>query len=297
MSFDNLFNEWYLGESVLDLPRTSLDPNVFQFPEDGTAPIINARIKQQIIEGVRQIHLVVPVQDYYVIGSVLTPQYNEHSDIDVNCEVEEEISPIALENLIAVLKHINGKLAIGTLHPINFHVVRGMFDHDKAQAIYDIANDRWIKEPKTDRFSVRNFLNKFKEELATVDIATAELRRDIIDFEEIQKLSKEDIENVEYEIEKMLDAIEIDVAKIVKVYDNARIIRKQAFDRQMTPMEIRKFGAKNNLPENILYKLLERYYYKDLADKLRPMLDDDKGIEKKEIPKIKKTLKDFINKL
>lgn len=294
MKFDNLYNDWYLGESVLDLSRTSLDSGVFQFPEDGTAPIIHARIKQQIIDGVRMIHLVVPVQDYYVIGSILTPKYNDYSDIDVTCEVEEEISPIAMENLISVLNHINGKLAIGTLHPINFHIVRGMYDQEKAEAIYDIANDRWIKEPDTYRFEVKNILGKFKTELASVDLATAELRRDLIDYDKIKSLSKEDVQNLEFEIEKVLSAIEADVINIVKVYDNARLIRKQAFEKPMSPMEIRKFGIKNNLPENILYKLLERYYYKDLANRLKELLTTTGEVHRKDVPKIKKTLKDFI---
>lgn len=296
MSFDNLFNDWYLEESVLDLTRDSLDPNVFQFPEEG-APIINARIKQQIIAGVTQVHLLVPVQDYYVIGSILTPQYNEHSDIDVNCEVEQSISPMTLEKLVSLLKNINGKLAVGTQHPINFFVVKGQFDQDKTDAIYDIANDRWIKEAHDIKFNVRQFMGKFKMELSTVDLATAELRRDLIDFEELKALSKNDIENIEFEIKKTLSNIESDVSKIVKMYDNAKIVRKQAFDKKMTPMEIRKFGKKNNLPENIMYKMLERYYYKDMVDKLKPLLNDEEGIEKSDIPEIKKTFKDFIGKI
>ncbi|MCK5789081.1 MAG: hypothetical protein KAH32_08775, partial [Chlamydiia bacterium] len=136
MSFDNLLNDWYLAESVLDIARDGLDPDVFQFPEQG-APIINARIKQQIIDGVSQIHLILPVQDYFVIGSILTPNYNERSDIDVTCEVDVNINPVSLENIVSLLKVINGRLAIGTQHPMNFYVVKGEFDQDKTEAIYD----------------------------------------------------------------------------------------------------------------------------------------------------------------
>ena len=295
MSFDNLLNDWYLSESVLDIPRDGLDPDVFQFPEQG-APVINARIKQQILDGVSQIHLILPVQDYFVIGSILTATYNEHSDIDVTCEVDVAVGPIGLENIVSLLKVINGRLAIGTRHPINFFVVQGEFDHDKTEAIYDIANDRWIKEAENTSFNVRRFMSKFRTKLNGIDIATAELRRDLIDYDELKDLDKTDIGNIEFEVKKALTNIEVDVANIIKMYDNAKILRTNAFEKSMTPMEIRKFGKKNNLPDNIIYKLMERYFYKDLVLKLKPLLDDGE-IEKKDIPEIKKTFKDFLNEI
>ena len=295
MKFDNLLNDWYLGESVLDIPRDGLDPNIFQFPEQG-APIINSRIKQEIIRGVTEIHAITPVLDYYVIGSILTPKYNEHTDIDVNCEVDVAINPIALENLISLLKLINGKLASGTQHPLNFFIVRGMFDHDKTEAIYDIANDRWIKEPEDTSFNVRKFMSNFKSEFNTVDITTAELRRDLIDYKELEKLNKEDISNIEFEVKTILTNIEGDITKIVKMYDSAKIVRKQAFDKKMTPMQIRKFGHKNNLPENVLYKMLERYFYRDLALRLKPLLADGE-ITEDEIPEVRRSFRDFLKKI
>lgn len=295
MSFDNLYKDLYLSESVLDIARDGLASDVFQFPEQG-APMINSRVKQQIIDGVRQIHSIVPVLDYYVVGSILTKQYNSTTDIDVNCEIEVEINPVALENIVALLKHINGKLATGTQHPINFFIVKGTFDQDRTEAIYDIANDRWIKEPEDVSFSVRRFMDNVKDKMSGVDLATAELRRDLIDFKELDELSTEDISNIEFEVKKVLSNIEADVKKIVDMYDNARIIRKRAFDKEMTPKEIREFGKKNNLPDNILYKMLERYFYRDLALKLKPLLDDG-GIDEEDIPELKKTFQDFLSEV
>ena len=105
MRFDNLANDWFLEESVLDLPRDKLDAGVFTFPEQGP-PVIKQAVKQQIIAGVGLVHSIIPVQDYFVIGSILTPKYNNYTDIDVNCEVEEHISEIGLERLVALLKNI-----------------------------------------------------------------------------------------------------------------------------------------------------------------------------------------------
>jgi len=292
MKFDNLYKDWYMTESVLDIPRDGLDPSVFQFPEQG-APMLNARLKQQIIRGVEQIHSIIPVMDYYMIGSILTPKYNDHSDIDVNCEVDSEVNPMALENIVALLKNMNGSLASGTQHPINFYVVKGQFNMDKAEAVYDIANDRWIKEPDTTSFNVRKFMDKFKNKLSGVDLATAELRRNLIDFNELDDLDEHDISNLQVEVQKVISRIESEVEKIIQMYDNARVVRKHAFKKPMSPMEIRKFGIKNNLPENVLYKMLERYYYSDLVSKLKVIVNDGE-VDEEDIPKIAKTFKDFV---
>lgn len=297
MSFNNLYADWLMTESVLDIPRDGLDQNVFQFPEQG-APIVNTRIKQQIIAGVEQVHSIIPVQDYFIIGSILTPKYNEHSDIDVCCEVETAVNPIALETIVTLLNNINGSLAIGTSHPINYYVVQGQYDLDKTEAAYDLANDRWIKEPESISFNVRKFMGDFKSRLSGIDLATAELRRSLIDYDELVDLDSSDISNIEAEIQKVISTIEGEVQNIIQMYDNARLLRKNAFAKPMTPMEIRKFGAKNNLPDNVLYKMLERYYYSDLVAKLRSLVDDDDGmVDEDDVPKIKKSFTDFIGKI
>jgi hypothetical protein len=147
MNFNKQFSQWYLTESILDIPRDGLDPAVFQFPEEG-APIIHPRIRAQIIKPLVDINQIVPILDYFIIGSILTPRYNSTTDIDVCLEVDEEISAIKMENLISMLKVINGKLAIGTTHPINYYIVKGQYDLDKTDAAYDIADDNWLKEPQ-----------------------------------------------------------------------------------------------------------------------------------------------------
>lgn len=294
MKFNSNFNQWFLGESVLDIPRDNLDPTVFQFPEEG-APIIHPRIRSQIMEDLVEINKIVTILDFFVIGSILTPKYTSTSDLDVTIEIEEEITHVEMETLVELLKKLNGKMAVGTTHPINYYIVKGQYDLDKTEAAYCIANERWLKEPDTTSFNTKKYISKMKNELAGVDLATAELRRDIIDYNELKKLSKTDISNLDFEVKKILASIEENVDDIIKMYTNSKVIRKAAFEKPMSPMEIRKFGHKNNLPENILYKLLERYYYRELAIKLKSILND--GVDEKNVDKIKTTFKDFLNKV
>lgn len=295
MKFDRQFSQWYLNESVLDIPKDGLDPTVFNFPDQG-APIIHTRIRAQILQPLVDINKIVTVLDYFIIGSILTPKYGSNSDIDVVVEVEEEISAVKLENLVSLLKSINGKLAVGTTHPINYFILKGQYDLDKTEAAYDIADDNWLKEPQEQTFNVRKYVAKLKNTFTEVDLATAELRRDLIDFKELKTLSKSDISGITDEVKKTLAKIETDIEGIIQTYLNAKTLRKAAFDREMTPADIRKFGIKNQLPENILYKLLERYFYRDFAIKLKELADE--GIDTTaDVQKVRKTFQDFFSRV
>ena len=291
--FDKLYNELFMAESVLDYQRKDLDPNVFDFPESGN-PILKPAIKKQIINNLEKIHSIVPLMDCYIVGSILTKKYNNFSDIDVTCEADSEPNNIAVEALSSLLSNINGEMAIGTTHPINYYIVEGQFDKDRYNAIYDVLNDIWIKEDDGQYFNAKKYMTKLENEFKHIDLATAELRRDLIDYKLLKELSKDEINNFDYEVHKHLAEIESDIKKIVDMYDRAKIIRKRAFVKDMSPKEIREFGHKNNLPENILYKMLERYYYKELATKLKDIIEPDEKVEKSDVPKIKKALNNFL---
>ena len=55
----------------------------------------------------------------------------------------------------------------------------------------------------------------------------------------------------------------------------------------MSPEEIRKFGIKNRLPKNVIYKMLEKYHYIKFYKYCKKILDDgvvsDKEIDDLEI--------------
>ena len=87
-------------ESMLDINRSLLDPNVFEMPEQGQPKLING-IKGQIIQTVRELEKIIPVHSFYVVGSILTNRYNDSSDIDVNIQLDpSDLDSISLEDLL-----------------------------------------------------------------------------------------------------------------------------------------------------------------------------------------------------
>jgi predicted nucleotidyltransferase len=291
--FETLINKM-MNESVIDIARDDLDPTVFTF-KDGDIPIIKPSIRSQVINDVSMIHEITPVLDYYVVGSILTKRYSKVSDIDVNVVVDPVTSPMVVEAVVKLIKRLNGTLAVGTTHPINYYIYRdeNAFDTDNTPAIYDIANERWIKEPEEDSFSVRAFMKKFEVNIKDVDLSTAELRRDLLDFKELDELSDDEVKDISYLVKNKVAEIEESVENLISIYKDYKNIRRKAYKEPMTPKQIRAFGGKYNLPENIQYKLLEKYYYIELVTKLEKIMSDGK-LTKDEIPTVKKAVNDFL---
>ena len=296
--FDHFINRFshsqLLQESVVDLPRDSLDTNVFQFFDDGRLPILKDGIKAQILKDMEEISTVVPVVRFLGIGSVFTVNYTATSDIDINIQVDiRDLDSISAADILQSLKRLNGSMAVGTQHPINYYCVTDEFDWDKAEAVYDIINERWMKTPQQIDPDIGSYVNKFQETIQSIDIASGELRRNLIDFEDIKKLNSKNINKLHDLLANKLEAIEESIKNLVNVYHDVTILRKMSFDRMLTPQEIQMYGSKNMLPENIIYKLLEKYYYIRFLKKLKEVLENQKSGEFFDVQRLGKIGKEF----
>ena len=137
------------GIYTTTIPRNSLDPTIFQFI-DGGPPIMQGTVKTQIISDVEGINRIVSVTDFIAVGDVLSYNCKQNSDLEINVLVNlEQMDSITTEAVYNYLKMINGRLAVGSTHPINYYIIQnGKYDASKELAAYDVASERWIKEPK-----------------------------------------------------------------------------------------------------------------------------------------------------
>jgi len=275
-------------ESVIDIPRNSLDPVVFQFV-DGQAPILNPAIKKQIIKDVALLDEIVPIKTFYMVGSILTKTYTNDSDIDVNVEFyPEDVDDIVQEKLISILKVINGRKAVGTIHPINYYVsLESIINDDRFDAVYDIQNERWIKEPQFFEFNVTSYINNFMDKVSKIDLVTAQLRRDIVDYDELSKFNKNEIKDLKNILQSKLYEINQSIDLLIDIRKTMKKVRKEAFKRPMTPEEIEKYHTKNRLPQNVVYKLLQKYYYWNFIDKINEILGERDDIGPQDVDDVK----------
>lgn len=285
------FKKFY-NESVIDPARSTYAKDVFE-DADTDNPKIKSSIKALIKKQIDKFSKEYPVISYHLVGSILTHKYRDDADLDINVyfdvpkdkQEEEEL------RLSKSLKDINGKEVPGTKHPINYYVIaskEGKKSADeKVDALFDIVSDKWIKKPKEQKFDYNLYADEFEKKVKEIDAVKGELKRDIVDYDELSSVSKYEIKNLSTRLEKKLKEIEKDLKDVKQFGDKVDSERRKAFDSNMTPDELRKYGIKNALPQNVIYKLLEKYHYITLYKKCKEILEDDK-VTDDEIDDVKK---------
>ena len=133
---------------------------------------------------------------------------------------------------------------------------------------------KFIKRPDDFKFDVNVYLKDFQKKVDEIDIVKGELKRDIIDYDELSELKPGEIKDLEKRIKGKLNEIETDLQDLINIGDTVDVERRAAFDKDMTPDEIKTFSIKNRLPKNVVYKMLEKYHYLKFLKKCKKILDD-----------------------
>jgi hypothetical protein len=277
----------YLKEAVIDIPRKGYAKGVFD-EADTDNPKIKDSVKS-IIDGILQ--KIEDNEGYSIlktglIGSILTKRYRNDADLDINVlfsvppeKQEEERLRLSKKYLSADSPvKIQGKLIPGTEHPINFYFITDKQTYDeqesKADAVFDIENNQFIKRPEEFTFDPDLYVNDFNRKVQELDVVKGELKRDIIDYNELKDLSTNDVLNLQDKIKDKLEEIEDSIKDIVKIGDTVDAERRAAFDSDMSPDEIRQYGIKNRLPKAVIYKMLEKYHYLKFYKYCKKILED-----------------------
>ncbi len=209
--------------------------------------------------------------------------------------LKSDVDEATEEKLYGLLDKMNGQNAHNSKHPINYHfnfVDEGEDLSDNFDNIYDIDSGSWKKQTEDRYIDPEEFMDEFDERIQEIDLNAMEIRRDIIDIDMLKSMPKEEIEGLTEMVETKLEEIEGDIEAMLDLEDGIADERREAF-KNVTPSELKELGSKNALPINIIYKLMERYYYMDLIKTLGDILHEDDEIEQEDIPEIKKAFRDF----
>ena len=281
-TFKEKFN---LVESIIDIPRRTYAPGVFD-DADTKNPKIKPSVKKLIDTQLKDFEKEYPILKTALIGSILTKRYRNDADLDINVlfdvpKEKQEDERVRLSQKYLSAKNpdnIQGKEIPGTKHPINFYFITDQKTYDdqnkKADAVFDIENNKFIKRPEDFTFDPSLYVKEFERKVQELDVIKGELKRDIIDYDELKELQPNDILNLQDKINDKLEEIEDGIKDIIKVGDTVDNERRAAFDKDMSPDEIRQFGIKNRLPKNVIYKMLEKYHYLKFYKKCKKILDD-----------------------
>jgi len=272
-------------ESIIDIPRSTYAPSVFD-DADTSNPKIKSSVISMIDKQVEDFEKEYPVLKITLIGSILTKRYRNDADLDINIlfdvpEEKQEDERLRLSKQFLSSKNpdnIQGKLIPGTKHPVNYYLITDekTYDdqNDKADAVFDITNNKFVKRPEDFTFDVNLYIKDFDKKVQEIDVIKGELKRDIIDYDELKELKSGDIKDLEKRIKSKLEEIEKDIQDIIDIGDTVDAERRAAFNKDMTPDEIRAYGIKNRLPKNVIYKMLEKYHYITFFKYLKNILAD-----------------------
>ena len=278
-------------ESIIDIPRKTYAQAVFD-EADTNNPKMKPSVKALIDKQIEMFEKEYPVIKVGLIGSILTKRYRADADLDLNVlfdvpkeKREEERTRLSKKYLSAASPDsIQGKNIPGTKHPINYYFITDIQTYNdqekKADAVFDIEDNKFVKRPEDFTFDKSMYLKDFERKVQEIDIVKGELKRDIIDYRELEELSPDDILNLQELINEKLEEIEDSIKDIIKIGDGVDADRRAAFDKDMSPDEIRQYGIKNRLPKNVVYKMLEKYHYLKFYKKCKKILDDGKVSDK-----------------
>ena len=268
-----------IQEAVIDIPRRTYAKGVFD-----NADTDNPKLKQGVLDiinnQIKQFNDIRPVLKYSLVGSILTKTYRDDADLDVNVlfDVPLEDRDVIRKELAKTLRNINGALVPGTKHPINYYIITDpnvKETNDKmADAVFDVKNNTFIRKAKEFKFDAKRYAADFEKKVREIDVVQGELKRDLIDYRELKELDPNDILDLQELINEKVTEVEDSINHLVAIGDEVLKDRATAFATDMTPEEIKTFGRKNQLPKNVVYKMLEKYHYLTFYKALKDIIKD-----------------------
>ena len=268
-----------IKEAIIDIPRRTYAKGVFDDADTDT-PKLKQGVLDIINNQIKQFNEIKPVLKYSLVGSILTKTYRDDADLDVNVlfDVPLPDRDVVRKELAKSLRNINGTLVPGTKHPINYYIITDpnvKETNDKmADAVFDIKNNTFIRKAKEFKFDAKRYAADFEKKVREIDVVQGELKRDLIDYRELKELDPNDILDLQELINAKVIEVEDSINHLVAIGDEVLKDRATAFATDMTPEEIKNFGRKNQLPKNVIYKMLEKYHYLTFYKELKHILED-----------------------
>ena len=273
----------FIKESIIDIPRQTYAKPVFD-KADTDKPTIKPAVKKQILDGIKTFEKFGKVVKYTLIGSILTKQYRDDADLDINILFDIPGSQAEQEKVHDSIREyqgeINGKVIPGTKHPINYFSIidPATFSkaRDMADGTFDIDTNKWIRRPEPGKFEPEKYVADFQKHVSEIDVVKGELARDMIDYEELKGLTSSDIDNLSKLVSEKLDEIKSSINTLIDIGVKQIANRKAAVDKDKSPDDNRRFSVKNRHARNVTYEMLKEYHYLKFIKKLADMMEDGK---------------------
>jgi hypothetical protein len=275
-----MVNIKHIFESIIDPMQTSLEPDVW--PNDK----INPEIRKTILGIVKK----TGIQKYIkllIVGSITTKFWSTESDIDVtvvmNAGPDDELITTSRE----LAPQINGINKFKTYDINFFFQSKDYLDtmQTLADGIYDLIENKWIKKAP-DLDPIDDLLENPKK-LAEHISKQLDMKLDDITMETneiIRNAKKPNLQN----INNKLGLLKMELDDYVKTLKDVHLRRNEEFSRALENDDlsvVQKYGSRNYLPWNIIYKYLVKWLYYKWQNLFKDVAKDGK-VDMKEVKEI-----------
>lgn len=278
--FDAVLNGVLCLEDVNPISRNSLDPSVFQFFDDGREPMLQDMIKAQILVTIDSIHSIFPITRFYLVGDILTHCYTKYTPLIVYLYADaEQFKNTAEGEVLYTLKQVNGKIATGTTHPINYIASENDIPESKYPAIYDIGNERWIKTMPPVSDVVERTLIQLGEMMQTIDVKTGKIVYNRMFMETALGLKPEDLKSLMFRLTSKLDILNTEIAYLTTIQQQFASLYGVAMTEKTPLEELIRYNNRLKIPDPLMSKLFERYYTAKFMEKIIFILNRKKTFD------------------
>jgi len=240
----------HLRESIVDPAQSSENPYVWR---DGK---INPLIRIKIVDILTELKVVF--RELVIVGSITGKFWSIESDID--CNVFCDVDAATLRNYGKTTRVINERNFFGPF-PINFYYRTGEVKDIEtlADGIYDLLQDKWIKEPAD--------VDEVEEVLANPKKLAARIAKRLdAQLDDVAEMTQELINDYQNggDFEKKLNSLQLDLDDYVNSLDAIHKKRIDEFSKSLEGKDlgtVQKYRSRNFLPWNIVYKLLVKWLY------------------------------------
>ena len=279
------------------------------------APVLLDVVRRTILRYVENIRAYLPVTGVKIVGQCLSMTHSPDCPVEVLIEVENAsvFTTVAYETP----KHFNAYKDLSLIQhtpiPTNPHTLtftlcsspekQGDPGYKAYDDVYDVEHNAWVKhdslktdnEDKIMKADVEKFLNDLSRRVAVIDLKVQDVNNGLVDAEELEKRFKaKQLPELKKQLESRLAQIESDVKAIVRRYERLNKQRASEY-KNADGKKLAELARKAELPDDVVYRLLERYYYVELSKKLNEVLNAG-PVTADTVVDLKKIFTDFVNK-
>jgi hypothetical protein len=153
--FEKAVGDAYVKYHTNPYPVNSLDPRVFYFPPDGGEPQLQPKIKTQIMVDINTINSAegesgtTRCKDYMIVGPILKEKSSSTCPLIVKVQIDTtNLADVLKEKILETIKNLNGHLADGSQHPLEYLPTIRTLHAEDYDAAYHPYTNKWLKKPR-----------------------------------------------------------------------------------------------------------------------------------------------------